>query len=365
MVKKVLTVIGARPQFVKASVLSSVFAGSEYFEEFIVHTGQHYDPNMSDLFFEQLDIPRPYAVLSCGKGSDARFVGGVISSLSEIQTKIQPDMVLLYGDTSSTLAGAVAANSVSIPIAHVEAGLRSYKRHMAEERNRVVTDHLSKYLFCPSMKAVENLKYEGIESCTDRRVECVGDIMYDAIRLFGQYAKAPKDWDGAEAFVLFTLHRPINVDNIFNLRRIVNHINSLADVCKVVWPIHPRTKKNVNANGLSISPRVVVYEPLSYLEMLYLLKRCNVVITDSGGLQKEAYFSGKKCYVVRDETEWVELVDAGHSVLIGDGFSKQIKDSQILENSVLEGECPYKRFLYGEGDTGIRILSHLINYLSI
>lgn len=358
MTKRILTIVGARPQFVKAAALSRAFSDSSDFEELIVHTGQHYDNNMSEQFFEQLQIPRPYRVLSPDRSSPNRFIGDAIVKIGDVIQSVNPDCLLVYGDTNSTLAGAIAANSAGIRLAHVEAGLRSFNRSMPEEHNRVVTDHLSEFLFCASHTSVTNLKNENVVTNSERVVTFVGDIMFDALKLFSANGEAPTSISNDKQFLLMTIHRPVNVDYQKNLARIIEYVNKCSEYLDVVWPIHPRTASKIEQFGLKIAPKVCVIEPASYLQMLYLLKNCLAVLSDSGGLQKEAFFSGKQCFVARNETEWKELVDNGYSVLLGDGLSQSLAPSEIL-NSTSEHPTETQLNVYGNGNTRNLILSEL------
>ncbi|WP_100642140.1 non-hydrolyzing UDP-N-acetylglucosamine 2-epimerase [Alteromonas facilis] len=359
--KNILTIVGARPQFVKAAALSREIQEHTALREFILHTGQHYDANMSQQFFDQLKIPKPHKVLAPDRSNSSAFIGDTIAQIGNQIEQLKPDAVLVYGDTYSTLAGAIAANAHSIPLAHVEAGLRSFNRKMPEEHNRVVTDHLSDLLFCPSHSAVTNLANENIQSSKSRVVTFVGDIMFDALQLFSPFGEAPGDIDLTKEFILMTIHRPVNVDDEKNLTQIVKVINQCAEDFNVIWPMHPRTQTRLLEFGLSTSGGVTVIEPASYLQMLYLLRHCKLVLTDSGGLQKEAFFSGKTCLVARDETEWTELVDCQASVLIGNGMSMCDDITALcvgLPQNKLSDESPY-----GDGDTRKKIVSQLVDYL--
>lgn len=358
MTKRILTIVGARPQFVKAAALSQAFSDSSDFEELIVHTGQHYDNNMSDQFFEQLQIPRPHSVLSPDRTSPTSFIGDTIVKIGAVINSVKPDCLLVYGDTNSTLAGAIAANSAGVRLAHVEAGLRSFNRSMPEEHNRVLTDHLSEFLFCASHNSVTNLKNENVVTDSERVVTFVGDIMFDALKLFSANGEAPTLVNNDKQFLLMTIHRPVNVDHQQNLARIIGYVNECSEYLDVVWPIHPRTASRIKQFGLKIASKVCVIEPVSYLQMLYLLKNCLAVLSDSGGLQKEAFFSGKKCFVARNETEWTELVDNGYSVLLGDGLSQSLAPSEML-NSISEYPTETQLNVYGNGNTRNLILSEL------
>lgn len=352
MTKKVLTIVGARPQFVKAAALSQAFSDADDFDELIVHTGQHYDSNMSGQFFKQLNIPEPIALSDNNRGTPATFIGNTISGLDRVISQHKPDLLLVYGDTNSTLAGAVAANANGIALAHVEAGLRSFNRGMPEEHNRVVTDHLSDILLCPSHSAMKNLNRENIVTSQNRKVEFVGDIMFDALKLFSPHAEAPVNVENLDNFVLVTLHRPVNVDNKQYLISIIDMLAEMASKREVIWPLHPRTAQRLKDFQIDVPPQIRVIEPAPYLAMLYLLQHCDFVVTDSGGLQKEAYFSGKPCCVVRDETEWMELVELEQSLLIGNGAANRNSIDSFLN---LKGTTDFQP-PYGDGQTRFNIV---------
>lgn len=327
----IITIIGARPQFIKAAVLSRYIRDNNIgITETLVHTGQHYDANMSDVFFDEMDIPRPDYNLHLGSGSHGKMTGAMLSAIEELCLEKKPDALLVYGDTNSTLAGALAASKIHIPVAHVESGLRSYMMAMPEEQNRRLTDHLATWLFCPTQTAIENLKKEGITDCKNtakgkypsadfKHVSMTGDIMYDASMHYASLCKkAASEVIGKEigGFILTTIHRAENTDDISRLGNIVEAINSASDK-QFVLPLHPRTRKILNANGLQFASNVTLIDPVGYFEMIALEKDCSCILTDSGGVQKEAYFFNKPCITMRDSTEWVELVDAGWNTLVG------------------------------------------------
>ncbi len=310
---KVVTVLGARPQFIKAAPVCHVLRDRGH-RELIVHTGQHYDRRMSEVFFEELDIPEPAVNLGVGSGSHGRQTAQMLGGIEDILVAERPDWVLVYGDTNSTLAGALAACKLHIPIAHVEAGLRSFNRTMPEEHNRVLVDHCADLLFCPTPTAVAHLAHEGITS----GVHLVGDTMFDAVLQFAERAEqrtriladmglAPGE------FLLATLHRPYNTDDPDRLARLVRVFDRLP--WRVVFPVHPRTRARIEALGLRPT-HVELVEPVSYLEMLVLEKHARLVLTDSGGVQKEAFFFGVPCLTLRPETEWVETVQAGMNIVV-------------------------------------------------
>ncbi len=354
--RSLLTVVGARPQFIKAAVLSRLIREkySGQLAEYLVHTGQHYDENMSEVFFRQMRIPEPDVNLAVGSGSHGRQTGAMLAALEEVLLTRRPDRVLVYGDTNSTLAGALAAAKLGIPVAHVEAGLRSFQRSMPEELNRVVTDHLSDKLFCPTTTAVDNLAAEGIRA----GVHLVGDVMFDASlyyrRLIEQDSLEVRLPPGIpDDFYLLTLHRPENTDDPTRLRAIVDALNALNGHFGV-FPVHPRARKMLSAQGLALAPHIRAVEPVGYLEMLALESRCRFIVTDSGGVQKEAFFFAKPCITLRDQTEWVETVQSGWNTLTG---AEPVKIRRAFENLRVPTERPD---FYGDGDAGSRILSILM-----
>lgn len=309
---KILSIVGARPQFVKAAAVSRAILEYPQLEESIVHTGQHFDAGMSDIFFRELEIPKPSTCLNIHGGTHGEMTGRMLIELDRLLVERRPDCVLVYGDTNSTLAGALSAAKLHMPVAHVEAGLRSFNMSMPEEINRILTDQISRYLFCPTEEAMANLLQEGFER---RGVSVVktGDVMLDAAQLFQPLARAPHA-DLPDRFVLATIHRAENTDDPQRLAEIVAGLNAVhGELMPVVLPLHPRTRGAIARQGLSL--QCTTLEPVGYLQMLWLLERCSMVATDSGGLQKEAYFFGKPCVTVRDQTEWVELVELGANLL--------------------------------------------------
>ena len=310
----VMSLVGARPQFVKLAPLSKALR--RHFRETIVHTGQHYDHAMSDKFFSDLQIPMPDISLGIGSGSHGRQTAAMISKLEQVFEKDRPELLLIFGDTNSTLAGAVAASKMHIPIVHIEAGLRSFNRYMPEEINRLVADHISDYLFAPTETAMGHLAREGIAELATN----TGDIMTDALAQNIVRAKKLVDRDqeyladGVE-FVLVTLHRPSNVDDPERLSKIASQLSALDQ--KILFPVHPRTKKIIDDHGVAFDANIALLEPLGYLEFITLEDAAQKIVTDSGGVQKEAYMLGKPCITVRTETEWVETVENGWNVLVG------------------------------------------------
>lgn len=347
---RILTIVGARPQFVKASVVSLALAKQAAITECILHTGQHFDDNMSDVFFRELGIPSPEVRLDIHGGNHGEMTGRMLAEIEKAILARKPDAVLVYGDTNSTLAGALAAAKLHVPVAHVEAGLRSFDRRMPEEVNRVLTDHLSKWLFCPTDVAIGNLRSEGIPSGTGiGSVHKVGDVMEDSTRLFVKLARQPDFALPKEPFVLATIHRAENTDEPEKLVALVNALNALSRIRPVVFPIHPRTRQAIERTGLT--PAFVTMPPVGYLEMLWLIQHCGLVLTDSGGLQKEAYFLGKYCLTCRETTEWTELVDVGANSLVGTSGSRILDLATAWFNTEVKPEAA----LYGGGAAAGRI----------
>lgn len=359
---KIVTVVGARPQFIKAAVVSRVIG--EYIErgenlrEVIVHTGQHYDANMSDVFFQEMHIPRPQYNLGLGGGLHGAMTGRMLEGIENILLQEKPDIVLVYGDTNSTLAGALASAKLHIPVAHVEAGLRSFNMRMPEEINRILTDRVSQFLFCPTMTAVKNLSEEGISSGgrLGQQVCNVGDVMYDAVLHYKKTARPTPNTEDMLSkypdFYLATLHRAENTDNPVRLAGIISALDHISEKIPVILPLHPRTRKLLSEAGLSLQTGVVT-EPVSYFDMLHLLNNCRGVFTDSGGLQKEAFFFQKYCITLREETEWVELVENGFNVLAGAEPAKIIE----AESSLPYRAADFSLQLYGAGNAGNKIVT--------
>lgn len=352
--KKILTIIGARPQFIKASVVSRAIQQADGIEEIMLHTGQHFDANMSDIFFNQLNIPRPHIQLDIHGGSHGEMTGRMLAEIEQALLTHKPDRVLVYGDTNSTLAGALAAAKLHIPVAHVEAGLRSFNMQMPEEINRILTDQISDLLFCPTDTAVKNLNNEGFANKPVQVLQ-VGDVMQDSALLFAEKAAAPAG-ELPEGFILATLHRAENTDNPQRLAAIVSALNALhKTVAPVVLPLHPRTRKLIAQHGLELNVHLI--DPVGYFEMVWLLDHCNLVLTDSGGVQKEAFFFGKACVTMRDQTEWVELIEAGANELVGADTSKIIEAaSRNVGRKVQDTHN-----LYGGGKAAQRIVDVLLN----
>ena len=374
---KIVTIIGARPQFVKAAVVSraitnynrDVTSSSLLFTEIIVHTGQHYDRNMSDVFFEEMNIPSPDYFLDINGLSHGAMTGQMLEKIEPLLVDEKPDVVLVYGDTNTTLAGALAAAKLHIAVAHVEAGLRSFNRKMPEEINRVLTDHVASFLFCPTKQSVENLEAEGIinkEPVSGNNshsssiaynpvVSLVGDVMLDAANYYKERAREPQ-FVLPEKFILATIHRAENTDNSLRLKSIFDGFEKIGKEIPIILPLHPRTRKTIETLDQKTSNSIKIIDPVGYLEMIYLLENCLLVMTDSGGLQKEAFFFKKPCITMRDETEWVELVEHGVNSLAG-AEAEKVYDAY---KAIIEIDFDFNIELYGDGKAGERIVDFLI-----
>lgn len=351
----VLTIIGARPQFIKAAMVSRELK-AQGVHEVIAHTGQHYDVNMSDIFFDELDLPQPTHNLGIGGGSHGQNTGRMIEAIERILLDQKPDWVLVYGDTTSTLAGALAAVKLHIPVAHVEAGLRSFNRRMPEEINRILTDHAANLLFVPTTTAAQHLAREGIIGDS---VLFVGDVMYDAALHFGHLADTRSNilaTIGLEpkAYTLATIHRAENTDEPKRLRAIFCGFADFSEV--IVLPIHPRTRLSIEKFGITLPPNVQVIDPVGYIDMVMLEKNAALIATDSGGVQKEAFFHRVPCVTLRDETEWTELVEAGWNHLAPPSSCSHI--SEVLKNAL--GSIGNNVHLYGEGHAAFEIVQALL-----
>ncbi len=342
---KIVTVIGARPQFIKAAPVSKAISDTEGLVEYLVHTGQHFDDNMSQVFFNQMGIPKPDKQLNIHSMSHGAMTGRMTEEIEKILIKEQPDWVMVYGDTNSTLAGALAAIKLHIPVAHVEAGLRSFNMEMPEEINRILTDRISRLLFCPTLTAEENLKKEGFDHFPCH-VFTTGDVMYDAALFFRGKATAPRGVSIPRHFVLATVHRQENTDTPENLHNIIAALNEISSQIPVVFPVHPRTAKILEKNPGMLSENVVTTSPLGYLEIIYLLEHCRMVLTDSGGLQKEAYIFQKPCITLRKETEWTELVELGCNMLAG----SDIRRIRAAFSHFMVHKVKFTEGLYGKGN---------------
>ena len=362
---KIITIVGARPQFVKAAMVSRAIInrnhnGNTPIKEDILHTGQHYDNNMNAVFFDKLGIPRPAWILNCGGGSHAEMTAGMLVEIEKVLQENRPDYVLVYGDTNSTLAGALAAAKLHIPVVHVEAGLRSFNRRMPEEINRVLTDHISTRLFCPTYTAVSNLNREGIVE----GVYHVGDVMYDAALTFGKIAERSSSILQAlhlttKHFYLCTVHRAENTGDRERLSQIISVLVEIArPECPVILPLHPGTKKNMEIwqmdSIITSNKALQLIEPVDYLDMIMLEKNAKTILTDSGGIQKEAYFHRTPCITLRDETEWVETITAGWNQLAG---YKKESIINCLENKLQQTEIDE----YGDGHAADKIIQTLLS----
>jgi len=350
-IKTIASIVGARPQFIKAAPVSRAFSG--VFNEQLIHTGQHYDYGMSDVFFKEMRIRAPEYNLGIGSASHAEQTGRMMMELEKVFAQIKPDCVLVYGDTNSTLAGALTAVKLHIPVAHVEAGLRSKNRAMPEEINRVVTDRISDILFCPTDGAVQGLSNEGIS----QGVHMVGDVMYDAMLYHLSKAReGSKILDQLNLqkgrYALATVHRAANTDNRDNMQVILTAFGKLST--QIVFPLHPRTRKLLAEFGFSLPPNISPIEPVGYLDILSLEENANCILTDSGGIQKEAYWLGVRCITLRDETEWVETVDAGWNTITGTDIERI---STAYETWFPQGERP---LIYGGGHAAEKIRDVLI-----
>ena len=352
---KILTIIGARPQFIKASIVSKTFKESSFIDETIVHTGQHFDFNMDRIFFDELSIPIPKYNLNINSVSHGEMTGKMIIDLEKIIIQEKPDFVLVYGDTNSTLAGALAAKKLHVKIIHVEAGLRSFNMRMPEEVNRILTDRISDILFCPTEKSVANLRDEGFENFNCEIVNN-GDVMFDLAlhskKLIDNSSFPIKEIEN-QKFILCTIHREENTNDAEKLKSIINALNRISDEIEVILPLHPRTKKCLDLNKTKLKFRT--YDPLGYLDMLKFLDHSSLVITDSGGLQKEAFFLKKNCVTLREQTEWTELVENGFNVVTG-------SDENIIYDSykmMIEKKNNFDINLYGKGNACQIILDTL------
>ena len=352
---KIVTVIGARPQFIKAAAVSREIAKRPGLCEIIVHTGQHHDANMSDVFFQEMRIPRPDHHLDVHGGSHGDMTGKMLQALEPVIISERPDAVLVYGDTNSTLAGALVASKLHVPVAHVEAGLRSFNRRMPEEINRVLTDHLATWLFCPTDQAVRNLAREGLRGASVVRT---GDVMVDAAFYYSALSDRGDSVVrrlGLSDFVLATVHRAENTDDPVRLAAIFDALRQIAAECQVVVPLHPRTRKQLTALGVSTSG-IALLEPVGYFDMLALIRGACLVMTDSGGLQKEACIFGKPCVTLRDETEWVELVEGGANRLAGAGTTEVL----AAYRAMLGADVLACAGLYGDGSASRSVIDALL-----
>ena len=349
---KIVSIVGARPQFVKCAPVSREIRKDH--TETLVHTGQHYDPDMSAIFFQELEIPKPDYNLGIGSGSHGEQTGKMVIGIEKILETEHPDFVLVYGDTNSTLAGALAATKLHLPVAHVEAGLRSFDRTMPEEINRVLTDHISDLLFCPTQAAADNLEKEGI----NKGVHLTGDVMADALeynRVLAEEKSSVLKMFGLEehSYLVLTVHRPSNTDNKKNMSCILDAIRKSGK--PTVFPVHPRTRKFLQDHGIwDIMPsNIILTEPLGYLDMIQLMRHAEKIITDSGGIQKEAYILEIPCITLRENTEWIETLEGNWNVLTGANTDK-IRDAIV--NIKPDPSKRYNHYPYGASKKIARLL---------
>lgn len=380
---RLLTIIGARPQIIKAAALSRAIKNkySDKFQEVIVHTGQHYDENMSQVFFDELDIPHPNYNLNAGSGSHGRQTASMIEGIEEILMKEKPNAIILYGDTNSTLAGAVAASKIKVPIIHIEAGLRSFNKSMPEEINRIMCDHVSTLLFAPTKAGFNNLIKEGFKkknsspyTVDNPKVYHCGDVMYDNTIYFSKVAAQrtkvlEKNDLEAGKFVLATIHRNNNTDDETRLNALFNAMNKIAsgNNIKIIVPLHPRTSKLLSGNlsselysTIKTNPLIKIIGPVSFLDMIALEKNAQLIMTDSGGVQKEAFFFKKPCIILRSETEWVELVNSG-SARITDANEEEIVKAYIQFTKAGRLKFPD---LFGDGTAAEFICGEILKHIN-
>jgi len=349
---RIATVVGARPQFIKAAPVSKAIA-AHGLQEYLIHTGQHYDYGMSQVFFDELDLREPDVNLGIGQGTHAQQTGRMLIAIEQVLLDQKPDWVLVYGDTNSTLAGGLAAVKLHIPLAHVEAGLRSFNRLMPEEHNRVLVDHCADLLFCPTQTAVKNLKNEGLS----QGIHLVGDTMYDAVLQFSGLAQTKSSILtqlklNPRSYSLATIHRAYNTDDPGALKALFDAFGKTGE--KIILPIHPRTANSIKTNRIQVSENVTLIDPVSYLDMLMLEQQARLILTDSGGVQKEAYFFGVPCITLRPETEWIETRDSGWNQVVGNDLEK------IME-AVNKKDWPREQpiGLFGDGHAAEKIAALL------
>jgi UDP-GlcNAc3NAcA epimerase len=355
--KSILTIVGARPQFIKAATLSRQFK-KVGIEEKILHTGQHFDPNMSDVFFEEMQIPKPNHYLDIHSLSHGAMTGRMLESIEKIMMEDRPEGVLVYGDTNSTIAGALAASKLHIPVIHVEAGLRSFNMKMPEEVNRVLTDRISSLLFCPTDAAVKNLSNEGFNQMPCQIIKN-GDVMQDAAIFYAGSASKKSTIIRdliLKSFVLSTIHRQENTDNIENLQSIIEGLEEINNQVQVVMPVHPRTRQIITKSIKK--PNFLMIDPIGYFDMISLLSSCELVITDSGGVQKEAFFFQKNCITLRDQTEWTELVENGFNILVGSNKQKLLEAFGNMTNM----KSDFSIDLYGKGNASEKAAQAILKF---
>lgn len=354
---KLLTVVGARPQFIKLGALNFELLSYPNISNVVIHTGQHFDDQMSSVFFDQMNISKPDYNLNINKLGHGAMTGRMIEKIEEIILEEKPDLVVLFGDTNSTLAGSIAASKLNIPIAHIEAGLRSFNNKMPEEINRIVTDRLSNLLFCPTNASYKNLLNEGYNTFNHKNIYLVGDVMEDAIKIFTN-DKVKLPFTLSDNYILVTTHRQENLNDPKRLRSIFEALDKIAMTHEVILPLHPHTKKILETNKID-TRNIKIVEPLGYLQMLCLIKNSKLVITDSGGLQKEAFMLEKYCLTLREETEWVELVDNHYNILVGSNKEIILQEFyRFIDKKIIN-----KPNLYGNGMASGKIVKHIIEYL--
>ncbi len=355
---KIVTVIGARPQFIKAAAVSRAFAGFNQIEEIIIHTGQHYDENMSAIFFEEMEIPEPAYNLNINGLNHGAMTGQMLEKIEAVLLKEKPDYLMVYGDTNSTIAGALAAKKLDIKVIHIEAGLRSFNMKMPEEINRILTDRISDILFTPNENAIETLKNEGFYNfnCT---IINSGDVMEDSALYYASKSEEKSkilETLGIKIgeYCLATIHRQENTDDLSRITAIVKALNEINKKIPVVLPLHPRTCKKLADYGISIDCTII--NPVGYFDMLQLIKNCKLVLTDSGGLQKEAYFFNKYCITLRNETEWTELVENGYNFIAGASFNTIIDIFSLIKDKMFNKSHNF----YGGGTASQKIATSLV-----
>jgi len=354
---KILTILGARPQFIKAGTVSRAF--SQYptnINEIIVHTGQHYDTDMSDIFFQEMKIPKPAYFLGIGGKTHGAMTGQMIEKIEKIAIKENPDWILIYGDTNSTLAGAIVASKLHIKLAHIEAGLRSFNMHMPEEINRILADRVSNVLFCPTDTAVKNLENEGFSRFNCDIIKC-GDVMQDGANFYKNFSKKPTI-NVHTNFMLCTIHRAENTDDKERLISIFDALSEISEEKRVILPLHPRTKNMITQLKIN-TKNIDIINPVGYLEMVWLINNCDLIMTDSGGLQKEAFFFSKPCITLREETEWTELVENKSNVLVGANKDKII---DTYKNHNFDN-IDFSKNLYGDGKASEYIVQYFLKGL--
>lgn len=354
---KIVTIVGARPQFIKAAALSREIKKHSSIEEVIVHTGQHFDNNMSEIFFDEMEIPKPKYNLAINSLSHGAMTGRMLESIEKVLIEETPDFLIVYGDTNSTIAGALAAKKLHIKVVHIEAGLRSFNMKMPEEINRILTDRISDFLFCPTETAVKNLITEGYDNINCKIINC-GDVMQDAANYYSLQSSQKSEIItkiGLQNFILCTIHRAENTDSHENLTNIIEALNEINSTIPVILPMHPRTKAILDKLGKPINFKII--DPVGYFDMIELLKNCKLIMTDSGGVQKEAFFFKKNCITLREETEWIELVKHHVNVLTGAHKDQIIKSFHEMINK----ESDFSINLYGNGKASENIVKELIS----